>query len=163
MALQHTLTFQYDRPVDEVLSLVLDPAFITERSTAAGETDIRATARRDGDRTVVVNQRNVRRELPSFAAKLFSPVNEVTQTETWNLAGEVKTGTLQIAVKGAPITIGGSFDLRPDGAGSTYRVTYDITVRIPLIGGKLEKFSLDQSIAGQQKDLEFTAARLRRG
>jgi hypothetical protein len=163
VALQHTLTFQYDRPVDEVLSLVLDPAFITERSTAAGETDIRATVRRDGDRTVVVNQRNVRRELPSFAAKLFSPVNEVTQTETWNIGGEVKTGTLQISVKGAPITIGGSFDLRPQGTGSTYRVTYDITVRIPLIGGKLEKFSLDQSIAGQQKDLEFTAARLRRG
>jgi hypothetical protein len=161
VALQHTITFHYDGPVEKVLSLVLDPAFVTERSTALGETDIKVTARRDGDRAVIVNQRNVRRELPSFAAKLFSSVNEVTQTETWDLAGEVKTGTFQIAVKGAPLKMTGSFDLRADGAGSVYRATFDITVKVPLIGGKLERFTLDQTIGGEQKQLEYTAGRVR--
>jgi hypothetical protein len=161
VALQHTITFRYDAPVEKVLSLVLDPAFVTERSTALGETEVRVTARRDGDRAVIVNQRNVRRELPSFAAKLFSSVNEVTQTETWDLTGAVKTGTFQIAVKGAPVKMTGSFDLRDEGAGSVYRATFDVAVKVPLIGGKLERFTLDQTIGGEQKQLEYTAGRAR--
>jgi hypothetical protein len=161
VALQHTMTFRYEGPLEKVLSLVLDPSFVTERSTALGETDVRVTARRDGDRVVVVNQRNVRRELPSFAAKLFSSVNEVTQTENWDLAGDVKTGTFQIAVKGAPVKLTGTFDLRADGTGTLYRVTFDVAVKVPLIGGKLERFTLDQTIAGEQKQLEHTASRVR--
>src|SRR5688500_611834 len=108
VALQHTITFHYPSPVEKVLSLVLDPAFVTERSTAMAETEVRVTARRDGDRVVMVNQRNVRRELPSFAAKLFSPVNEIVHTENWDLAADVKTGTFQLEVRGAPVTIRGT-------------------------------------------------------
>jgi len=156
------MTFHYDHPPATVLALLLDPEFIAERSRAMGETDVQVSVRRDGDRVVIVNQRNVRRELPSFAAKLFSAVNHIIQTETWNTAGEIKSGSFTLEVRGVPVSIRATFELRARGAGSEYRVTFDIAVKIPLIGGKLESFTLEQTKAGEQKELEYTAERLRR-
>jgi len=158
----HTVTFRYDRPPAQVLALLLDPEFVAERSRAMGELDVQVTTRRDGDRVVIVNARDVKRELPSFARKLFSPVNHVTQTEAWDVAADGATGTFQIAVKGAPVTMGARFELRPVDGGSEYRVTYDVKVRVPLIGGKLESYTLEQTKAGVRKELEYTAERLRR-
>jgi hypothetical protein len=163
VATQHTLTFQYDQPPEKVLALILDPDFLAERSRAMGEIDVQVTARRDGDRVVVVNQRSVKRDLPSFAAKLFSPVNQVTQTEQWTTTGDTKRGSYKLEVKGAPVTMNAQLELRPQGSGTEYRVTYDITVKVPLIGGKLESYTLEQTKAGARKELEYTAERLRRG
>src|SRR5688500_17148277 len=98
-----------------------------------GETNVQVTVRHDGDRVVLVNQRDVQRDLPSFAKKLFSPVNRVTQTETWDPRGDTPSGSYLLEVRGAPVTIRASFGLRPDGAGSEYKITYDIKVKVPLI------------------------------
>jgi hypothetical protein len=159
----HTLTFQYDRPAERVLALLLDPEFVAARSRAMGELDVNVTVRKDGDRVTLVNQRNVKRDLPSFAAKLFSPVNQVTQTETWQTgpgAAGAK-GSYQLDVKGAPVAIKATFELRPTAAGSEWRITFDISARVPLIGGKLESFVLEQTKVGALKELEYTAAQAR--
>jgi len=163
MSLEPTVTFHYDHPPGPVLALLLDPQFLTERSVAMGELDVQVTAQRDGDRVVIVNQRTVRRELPPLARKLFSPVNQLTQTVTWELGADVSVGSSRIEVRGAPLTIDARFELRPDGAGSAYRVTFDIDVRVPVIGGTLARHALEQTRLGAHKDLEYTAARLRRG
>lgn len=161
MAATQSLTFRYETPPAEVLALLLDSDFVAERSRAMGEVDIQVTARRTGDQVTIVNARNVKRELPSFARKLFSPTNHVTQTESWQVGGEVSTGSFEIAVKGAPVTVRARFELRPDGGGSEFKISYDVTVRVPLIGGKLETYTLEQTIAGARKELEYNAERLR--
>jgi hypothetical protein len=159
---ERTVTFKYPRPPADVLKLLLDPEFVTGRSRAMGESDIQVTTRRDGERVVIVNQRDVRRELPAFARKLFSPVNRVTQTESWDPRGATPSGSYVLEVRGAPVTVRATFELRPDGAGSEYRITYQVTVKIPLIGGKLEAYTLEQTVAGVQKELEYTATALGR-
>jgi len=162
VSVDRTVTFHYDHPTEKVLALLLDPEFVTERSRAMGDSNIQVSVRRDGPRVVVVNQRDVQRDLPSFARKLFSPVNRVTETDTWDTAGEVATGTSQVDVRGVPATIRATFELRPQAAGSEYRITYDIAVRVPLIGGKLESYTLEQTKLSLRKELEYTADRLRR-
>jgi uncharacterized protein DUF2505 len=162
MSLSHTVTFHYERPPEELLRHLLDPEYITARSRAMGELDIKVTARREGSRVILVNERDVQRELPSFARKLFSPVNHVTQTETWETGGAVTTGSYDLEVRGAPVKLHATFELRPSAGGTDYRITFEVTVRIPLIGGKLESFTLDQTKAGLQKELEYNAQQLAR-
>src|SRR5215813_6967023 len=100
-----TVTFRYAQPPAAVLALLLDPDYVAERSRAMGDSDVQVTARRDGGRVVVVNQRDVRRDLPGFARKLFSPTNRVTQTESWDTSGEVATAELVVEVRGAPVSV----------------------------------------------------------
>ena len=161
MSADRTLSFRFDHPAADVQALLHDPDFLAERSRAMGELDVQVTTKRDGDRVAIVNARNVQRELPGFAKKLFNPVNHITQTSTWQLAGDVATGSSVIEVRGAPVTITTKFELRPAGGGCEYRVTFDVKVRVPLIGGKLEAYTLEQTLAGAQKELEYTAERLR--
>ena len=64
------------------------------------------------------------------------------------------TGSLSIESPGKPASASGTIRLEPDGSGTTEVVDLEIKVRIPLIGGKVERLMAEKVAAGM--DVEHT-------
>jgi len=78
--------------------------------------------------------------LPEFARKFLAEYNTVVQQDTWDIAAG--TGRLEIEIKGVPIKI--SADMKVTGSpNATNAFNWVISCSIPLLGGKLEKFIVD--------------------
>jgi hypothetical protein len=159
----NTVTYVYDHDPETVLAALCDGDFLTKRCEAMGERKIQVKVRREENQVVIENTRDVSRELPGFARKIFSPTNTVIQVERWDTRGETRRGSYDLKVKGTPVTISAKLELAPHPRGSQYSVTFDIRAKIPLIGKKIAKFTLEQTKAGLQKELDWTAAHLGEG
>lgn len=148
MKFRHELS--YDAPPARVFAMLADPEF-RRRSGEAMEVisaDVRLD--RDGDGfTLVIDQQQNTKDLPGFARAIAGESTHVIQREVWESAAG---GTLVIESPGLPITTSGTIRLEPRGAGTTEVVELEIKVKLPLIGGKLEKLMADKVTEGM--DLE---------
>ncbi len=103
-----------------------------------GSAVVRAEPTPDGGAVLVTT-----RELPSGAPpplQRFVPADgRVTQTDTWGPAVDgVRRGTWQVVLPGSPGQVDGDMTVEPTGTGSRWSVSGRVTVRVPLIGGKVE-------------------------
>ena len=72
------------------------------------------------------------------ARKVLSPTNTMVQTDTWTAAGDGSwDGTVEVEVKGAPVKMSGTMRLEPDGDDTTMHLTLSMSVKVPLVGGKI--------------------------
>ena len=78
---------------------------------------------------------------PGFLQRFLPSDGRVVQTDTWgpDQAG-VRRGTWRADLPGAPTEIGGTMRLEPAPAGTRYSIEGAVKVRVPLIGGKAERF-----------------------
>ncbi|MBW2712898.1 MAG: DUF2505 domain-containing protein [Deltaproteobacteria bacterium] len=146
--------------VETAFELLTDPDFLVQRSMDLGELSAECEVEEDGDVIRVIQRRELERELPSFLAKIFSANQDVEMTEEWKRKGNAYVGSFDYIVHGQPIRIKGTFELKPKGKGCVYTVKHDIKVKIPLIGGKAEKFATAQTEDGVQKELDYTKEQL---
>ena len=156
-----TVSFVYDHDPAAVLAVLCDADFLTERCTAMGESKMDVKVRRDGGSVTIENTRDVRRELPGFAKKIFSPTNTVVQVERWTEDGDVKRGSYELKVKGTPVSMTATLELAPHPRGSKYSVSISVKAKVPLIGKKIAKFTAEQTKDGLMRELEWTAAHLK--
>lgn len=157
----------YPADTDTVFALLCDPAIVTARFEAAGDTDITIVrCEPDGDDFVIESTRTVEVEVPGFAKKVLSPTNDMVQTERWHGPDPtgVRRGSMTVDVKGVPATTSATYELRPtsDG-GTTHTVKGDMELKIPLIGKKLGGFLSGMITETAQADLAFVKARLEDG
>ncbi|MBB3048566.1 hypothetical protein FHR99_002840 [Litorivivens lipolytica] len=155
MAVSH----EFSASVDSVYELLTDPDFLVERSVALGE-DCEAEVEDYEDETVIKLKRRVTRELPAFLAKMFNPVQTINMTETWRPDGDDWEGDFEMTVEGQPVVIRGEFTLKSSKKGSVYTVSHSCKAKIPLVGGKVEKFVLSQTSSGAEDELNYAASRL---
>lgn len=139
MRFAHQMT--YDAAPDAVRRMLTDPAFRLEVCAAMQATrqDVAvepagAAGSPDADVSVVVDQTQPARGIPSFAAKFVGDEIRIVQREGWTGS----SATLAIEIPGKPGTFRGRIDLAPSGAGTMESVTGDVTVKVPLVAGKLE-------------------------
>jgi carbon monoxide dehydrogenase subunit G len=156
MKFRHEL--QYDAPPDQVFEMLADPAF---RQAACEAQDVISTdieLDRDGDGfTLVIDMLQRTDDLPGFARTFAGASTRAVQRETWtNTSG----GELQIEAPGKPMSMRGTIRLEPDGAGTTEVVELEIKVKVPLIGGKLEKLMADKVTAGMDAEHQAGTAYL---
>ena len=100
-----------------------------------------------------------RQLLPGPVAKLVRGGVSMQYTETWVPDGDGRVcGTIAVAVSGGLGSCDAQTWLRPAGRGSQLRFAGRVTVRIPLVGGNLEK-SIGADLAENIPSvLDFTAA-----
>jgi hypothetical protein len=101
----------------------------------------------DGAIAVTVTQHVGRQLLPSLVTK-FTPADlKLIHQETWTPAGDGRVRG-QVSVTTSPGLGGGRSEawLEPTGSGTQLRFSVKVDVKIPLVGGKLEK-SLGASLA----------------
>jgi hypothetical protein len=156
--------FRYDHSVADVFALVSQGSFQLEIISHLGGKSGEIVEEDTTDAGVrLVTRQQTAIELPGFAKKLIPANTTVTQTYVWSQAdGDGnRIGTWAADSKGAPISIGGPTELKADGdGGCTHTYMGQVKASIPLVGGKLESFAMDNLERELAKAHEFTVGRL---
>jgi hypothetical protein len=127
----------YDAALADVSAMLDDPAYRDEVIRAQGGTSGTFEIETDGDvTTAVVDMVRPAAGLPSFATKFVGSEINIVQREEWTSA---EYADLHVTIPGKPGQMVGSITLVEDGGATTETVDVEITVNIPLVGGKIEK------------------------
>ena len=134
MRLTHTMT--YDAPLAAVSAMLDDPAFRDQVIEAQGSRG-KASFEQDGDTlVVVVDQVQQADGIPGFARKIVGDEINIVQREEWRTADRAD---LHVTIPGKPGRMVGSIGLVEQDGSTTETVDVEITVDLPLVGGKLER------------------------
>jgi len=148
MRFRHEL--QYDAPPARVFAMLADPAFREAVAEAMDVISADVRLERDGDGfTLTVDQLQKTDDLPGFARTFAGDSTQAIQREVWLGA---TGGDLTIEAPGKPTSMAGTIRLEPAGAGTTEVVELEIKVKVPLIGGKLEKLMAEKVRAGMDTE-----------
>ncbi len=111
----------------------------------------------DGTVTVCITQHLGRQLLPGQVAKLLRADMKVVSTETWTPdgAGQVR-GRVSVSVSGGLGACRARTWLAPTGNGSQLRYSGRVQIKIPLVGGALEKAIGTNLAANIPVVLDFT-------
>ncbi len=139
----------YDAPPAEVFAMLADPAF-RERVGAAQDVvsiDVTITPSVTGGDgfTLVSDQVQNTAGLPAIAKKIAGDTTQAIVREVWT---DLMSATVEITAPGKPTKAAGTIRLVATGAGTTYVQELDVTVKVPLVAGKLERLMTDNIDAG---------------
>lgn len=135
MRFTHTMT--YDATLTDVGAMLDDPAYRDEVIAAQRGADGSVTFEQDGETVVVVvSQVQPADGIPGFAKKFVGDEINLVQREEWTSADRAD---LHVTIPGKPGDMVGTIELVEDGGTTTETVEVEITVHIPLVGGKIEK------------------------
>jgi hypothetical protein len=117
--------------------MLADPAFREEVCQAMHASHHTVEVQGSGaGLTVVVDQTQPARGIPSYARKFVGDEIRIVQRERWTGGAG---GALSLEIPGKPGTFEGTLALAGDAAGGTVEsLDGEIKVRVPLVGGKLE-------------------------
>lgn len=152
--------FTFSHSVDDVFDLFCDPDFLVERSIALGELSADAEIEDDGSKVTIIMRREVVRDLPKVLAKVFDSKQVLNLTEDWQQIGEAFIGKSTFLVEGQPVEIKTEMTLKPANGGCVFNISYKAKAKIPLVGGKVEKFIISNCVEGTKKECEFAAQKL---
>ena len=127
--MQFTQSISYPGTVDEVVAMYLTPAYL-ERRFGQFVVEGSSTVSVEGDRVSFAG--TVRPELiPAAAARFVKSDLRISFTEEWTTNEAEATSRTSVTVDGAPVS--------GADAGCTRDVTGNVSVRVPLLGGRIEK------------------------
>jgi carbon monoxide dehydrogenase subunit G len=148
MKFRHELS--YDAPPDQVFAMLADPEF-RQAACAAMEVisaDVQLTPDGDGF-TLVIDQQQNTKDLPGFARTFAGESTQAIQREVWT---DPRAGSLTIDSPGKPASAQGTIRLEEAGGGTREVVELEIKVKVPLIGGKLERLMGEKVAAGMDTE-----------
>ena len=135
--MQFTQSISYPGTVDEVVAMYLTPAYL-ERRFGQFVVEGSSTVSVEGERVSFAG--TVRPELiPAAAARFVKSDLRITFTEEWARGEAGATSRTSVTVDGAPVSVEATSTLAPADAGSVRVVTGNVSVRVPLLGGRIEK------------------------
>ena len=144
MKFRHELT--YDAPPDEVFAMLGDPVFREAACASADVISADIEIERVGDGFSLVIDRVQRTDdLPAFARTFAGDTTRAIQREEW---ADATSGSMRIEAPGKPSEVKGTITLEPDGDRTRWVIELDLKIKVPLIGGKLEKLLAEQVTAG---------------
>ena len=153
--------YKYEGSTQKIFELMTDPEFLTRRCEAAGEINVKVDVDRQGDSVEIRISRDVKRSLPSFAKRIFKPVNHVDEVQTWKVAGDTMSCTAVIDVVGTKaVKIREDWELKPDNGGCDFAHTITVKASYPLIGKRIEKYVVGQMESSIKDQVEFTKKQL---
>lgn len=140
-----TTSSEHAGDVETVLALLTSERWVQHKAEqlADGSRVVRREEQPGGGIVLVVS-----RELPGggpgFLDRFLPKDGRVLQTQAWGPASDgVRRGSWTVEIPGAPASVGGTVRLEPRPAGSCYAVEGEVTVRVPLVGGKAERVVAD--------------------
>ncbi len=148
----------YAGNTDKTFKMLADPEGHVKKHEAAGCKNIVVDSCEVVDGGVVIKlTRDAPSTAPAFARKFVGEYNTMMSEDIWYMSDTpTKKGTFHVDTKGAPVVISGIMDLRPTkGGGSEVVINLDLKVKVPLIGGKIEKVLMKDIIAALDSDEAF--------
>ena len=135
--MQFTQSISYPGTVDEVVAMYLTPAYL-ERRFGQFVVEGSQAVSVEGERVSFAG--TVRPELiPAAAARFVKSDLRISFTEEWARDEAGATSRTSVTVDDAPVSVEATSTLAPADAGSVRVVTGNVSVRIPLLGGRIEK------------------------
>lgn len=113
----------------------------------------------DDGAVVVRTTQDVRQDmLPGGVARMLPGDTKIMRTETWRRGTDgTAGGEFTISARGVPSSGAGTMTLEPVAAGSRLRVRGTLEVKIPLVGGGIERFVADLIAREVPQMQQFTA------
>lgn len=142
--------------VDQVHAAFADRDYWRERLAEYGGDSIRLDSLvADGSTVSVATTQDMRNNaLPVLIAKVVPGNLLVIRKEVWRVDGDALHGDVVITTQGAPISGAATAVVAPAADGSTLRFRGSVQVKVPLIGGQIEKYissQLSEEIPGVQR------------
>lgn len=133
--MQLTYHHTYNGTPEQVVALMQNEEFISDVAQHAGATSHDVAI--EGD----ITKLRMTLPVPGDVAKFVGGTVDLTQTFDWSgpQADGSYLGKVDVDVKGFPITVAATAALRPTAGGTAGEYSGDLKVRIPLVGGKVEK------------------------
>lgn len=153
----------YDATLAEVIAVETDWDEYLARFAEGGDRDVEMIeCGPDGDGFVVHNKRVVTVDLPGFAQKVLKPSNTVDHVVRFGPeSGGRREATFTLDVLGAPVRTDGTIVFEEIGDGRTrHTVTCDVSVKVPLIGGKIANWAKGDIVEQIRREFEFTRRRV---
>jgi len=109
--------------------------------------------------TVALRLGLVRDKLPKVVTQLRNKDLEMVRRERWVRAddGHLR-GEVDVTVPGTPLSVTGAALVAPQGSGSRLDYKATITVKVPLVGGKIEDYLRGQTVDELHRIQRFTDA-----
>ena len=125
----------FPAPPASVFAMFTDEAFLRHAAVRLGSPDARVAA--SGTRTAVEATVESPAEVRAFVGATLRILLEVD----WGGAGAdgSRTGTFTMSVPGTPVHVAGTTSLGPAASGSELVYDGELTVQVPLIGGRVEQ------------------------
>ncbi|MDZ5622884.1 DUF2505 domain-containing protein [Nocardioides sp. HM23] len=127
----------YEAPLSDVAAMLADQSFREEVCVATRATKYAVTVKGvHGDPLEVrIEYSQPTEGLPGFAKKLVGSEVDIVQSETWT---SLEHGDIHVTIPGKPGEMVGTAVLTEADGVTTETVTMDVTVKIPLVAGKIE-------------------------
>lgn len=131
----------YPATPDAVWEMLADAAWREQVCAATGATSWDVVIDADECGGTIGVTRVMPADVPGALRKIVGDTVTVTQTETWGPAtGDgSRQSEVELLVLGQPAVMTGSSTLAPCDAGTRQLVSAELEVRMPLVGGALEK------------------------
>ncbi|SFM54809.1 Carbon monoxide dehydrogenase subunit G [Pimelobacter simplex] len=144
--MRYSRELAYDAAPDEVFAMLADPAFREKVAAAQQVVSVTVTATPAGTGvSLVVDQVQNTAGLPAIAKKIAGDTTQAVVREEWS---DPTSGTIEITAPGKPTRAAGTVTLVADGGATKHVVDLEVTVKVPLVGGRLEKLMTDNIDAG---------------
>lgn len=161
MPTSRKISYEYPSNPDGVAALLRDPEFLKRRAEAAGEKNVQVKVEELSDGLRVVVERDKEVELPAFAKRMFNPQNRITENTRWRREGDQWLAEYQVAIAGVPGEVKGKSRLAPSSTGCHYESSFEVTSRIPIVGGKLESWVADKLLETFQANAQRNEEQLK--
>ena len=136
--MEFNASHRYDRPLEQVSAVFLDPHAHVGRYALMGHRDIEILHVETGDDVLDLKTvRTVEGEVPKMAQRVIKATNIVTTTDRWEHVGGVFTGRSKIEASNVPGTATIAAALEPAGESAcTYTIVLTLDLKVPLIGDR---------------------------
>lgn len=135
--MQFTQSVSYPGTVDEVVAMYLTPDYLERRFGQFVVADS-TTVSVEGERVSFAG--TVRPELiPSAASRFVKSDLRISFTEEWASNEAGARSRTSVTVDGAPVSVEATSTLTGTGTGCSREVSGNVSVRVPLLGGRIEK------------------------
>lgn len=138
----------YEAPAERVYAMLSDPTFQSRRAQAGQPEHAEATVvPGPGDGVTITVNRRMTVDLPGFIAKLAGGKVTLNEVQVWRDSGgsaePVRDGTIHATMAGQPGGVLGTLRIDQAGQSTTVSLDAEISVKVPLVGGRIEKFVAD--------------------
>lgn len=154
------LSVESPATVDQILSAFADEEYWRARlALFTGGTAMLESLTVDEDEavSVLLNIDLFGDRLPKVITQLRRGDLRMVRSEKWSRTDQGRVrGDVDVKIHGAPLTAGGEALVEPHGAGSRMTYAMTLSVKVPLVGGKIESFMVGQTIDEITRLQEFT-------
>jgi hypothetical protein len=163
MSKHFTRSHEFDASVDRIFDLLTTEESVVARYGAAGFGDVKVVSRSiEGSRLEIAVERTESGNLPGPLAKLTSGAVRLRQTDTWAAIKDKneRRATWKVSTRGVPVTISGEILIEATSSGATLTQSGEVAAKIPIMGGKIEAMSIEQTKAKLDDEWRWLAEHL---